>query len=51
MHKVKTKSKVDWIDCGGFNRLYPLIYIMGEGLDPLQVGSQVNHAGFANKSG
>jgi hypothetical protein len=51
MHKVKMISRIDWIDCvGGFNRPYPFIYIKGGGMDPLQVGSQVNPAGFANKS-
>jgi hypothetical protein len=43
-------SRVDWMDCGGFNRLYPFIYIKGGGLDPLQVGSRVNPVGLDNKS-
>jgi hypothetical protein len=30
MHKVKTRSKVDLIDYGGFNRSYPFMYIKGE---------------------
>jgi hypothetical protein len=36
MHKGKTISRVDWIDCGVFNRSYPL---KDESLDPLQVDS------------
>jgi hypothetical protein len=50
MHKVKMISTIDWIDCEGFNRSYPFIYVKGGGLDPLQVGSRVNPVGFANKS-
>jgi hypothetical protein len=42
MYKVKTISRIDWIVCGGFNWLYPFIYIKGGGLDPLQAGSRVN---------
>ena len=49
-NKVKLISRFDWIDCGGFNRPYPFIYIKGGGLDLLQVGSRVNLTGFANKS-
>jgi hypothetical protein len=50
MHKVKMISTNDWIDCEGFNRPYPFIYIKGGGLNPLEVSSRVNLAGFANKS-
>jgi hypothetical protein len=50
MHKVKMISRIGWIDYGGFNRLYPFIYIKGGGLDQLQVCSRVNPVGFANKS-
>jgi hypothetical protein len=49
-NKINLISRFDWIDCGGFNRPYPFIYIKGGGLDPLQVGSRANPAGFANKS-
>jgi hypothetical protein len=34
----------------GFNRPYPFIYIKGEDLDLLQVGSRVNLVDLANKS-
>jgi hypothetical protein len=30
MHKVKTISRLDLINCEGFNRPYPFIYIKGE---------------------
>jgi hypothetical protein len=47
MHKVKTISIVDWIDCGGSTALH--LY-KGEGLDLLQAGSRVNPVGLAKKS-
>ena len=29
-NKVNMNNRFDWIDCGGFNRSYPFIYIKGE---------------------
>jgi hypothetical protein len=49
MYKVKMICRIDRIDCGGFSRSYPFIYKKGVCLDPLQVASRVNPAGFANK--
>jgi hypothetical protein len=48
-NKVNLIGRFDWIDCGGFNRSYPFIYIMRGGLDPLQVGSRAYPMSFANK--
>jgi hypothetical protein len=52
MHKVKTISRVNLIDCGGggVQSTVPFIYIKGGGLDPLQIGSRVNPTGFSYKS-
>jgi hypothetical protein len=50
MHKIKTISRVDWIDCVASIGQYLFIYIKGEGLDPLKVGSRINSVGLANKS-
>jgi hypothetical protein len=50
MHKVKTISRFDLIDCGGGLSVVALHLYKGGGLDSLQVGSRVNPAGLANKS-
>jgi hypothetical protein len=43
-------NRFDWIDCGGSQSTVPLYLYKGGGLNLLQVGSQVNPTGFANKS-
>ena len=42
-------NKFDLIDCG-VQSIVALHLYKGRGLDPLQVGSQVNHVDLANKS-
>lgn len=50
MHKIKTISRVDCIDCGGVQSVLALHLYKGGGLDPLQVSSRVKLTGLANNS-
>jgi hypothetical protein len=50
MHKVKTRNRLDLIDCWGVQSAVALHLYKGGGLDPLQTVSQVNPVVLGNKS-
>jgi hypothetical protein len=50
MHKVKTRNRLDLIDCWGVQSVVALHIYKGGGLDPLQTVFQVNHVVLGNKS-
>ena len=50
MHKVKTRNRLDLIDCWGVQSAVALHLYKGGGLDPLQTVSRVNPAVLGNKS-
>jgi hypothetical protein len=50
MHKVKTRNRLDLIDCWGVQSAVALYLYKGGGLDPLQVVPRANPAVLANKS-
>jgi hypothetical protein len=50
MHKVKTRSRLDLIDCWGLQSAIALHLYKGGGLDPLQTDFRVNPAVLGNKS-
>jgi hypothetical protein len=50
MHKVKTRNRLDLIDCVEVQSVVALHLYKGGGLDPLQVVSRANPAVLANKS-
>jgi hypothetical protein len=50
MHKVKTRNRLDLIDCWGVQSVVALHLYKGGGLDPLQTDFRVNPAVLGNKS-
>jgi hypothetical protein len=50
MHKVKTRNRLDLIDCWGVQLVVTLHLFKGGSLDPFQTVSQVNPAVLGNKS-
>jgi hypothetical protein len=50
MHKVKTRNRLDLIDCLGVQSVLALHLYKGGGLDPLQTVSRVNPVVLGNKS-
>jgi hypothetical protein len=50
MHKVKTRNRLDLIDCWGVQSVVALHLYKGGGLDPLQTVSRVNPVVLGNKS-
>jgi hypothetical protein len=50
MHKVKTRNRLDLIDCWGVQSAVALHLYKGGGLDPLQTVSRVNPVVLGNKS-
>jgi hypothetical protein len=50
MHKVKTRNRLELIDCWGVQSAVALHLYKGGGLDPLQTDFRVNHAFLGNKS-
>jgi hypothetical protein len=50
MHKVKTRNRLDLIDCVGVQSVVALHLYKGEGLDQLQVISRANLVVLDNKS-
>jgi hypothetical protein len=50
MHKVKTRNRLDLIDCWGVSSAVALHLYKGGGLDPLQTVSRTNPAVLGNKS-
>jgi hypothetical protein len=50
MHRVKTRNRLDLIDCWGVQSAVALHLYKGGGLDPLQTVSRVNPAVLGNKS-
>jgi hypothetical protein len=50
MHKVKTRNRLDLIDCWGVQSVIALHLYKGGGLDPHQTVSRVHPAVLGNKS-
>jgi hypothetical protein len=50
MHKVKTRNRLNLIDCWGVQSVVALRIYKGGGLDPLQTVFRVNPAVLGNKS-
>jgi hypothetical protein len=50
MHKVKTRNRLDLINCWGVQSVVALDLYKGGGLDPLQTISRANPAVLGNKS-
>jgi hypothetical protein len=50
MYKVKTRNRLDLIDCWGVQSVVALHLYKGGGLDPLQTDFRVNPAVLGNKS-
>jgi hypothetical protein len=50
MHKVKTRNRLDLIDCWGVQSAVALHLYKRGGLDPLQTDFRVNPVVFGNKS-
>jgi hypothetical protein len=50
MNKVKTRNKLDLIDCWGVQSVVALHLYKGGGLDPLQTVFRVNPVVLGNKS-
>jgi hypothetical protein len=50
MHKVKTRNRLDLIDCWGVQPAVALHLYKGRGLDPLQTDFRVNPVVLGNKS-
>jgi hypothetical protein len=50
MHKVKTRNRLELIDCWGVQSVVALHVYKGGGLDPLQTDFRVNPAVLGNKS-
>jgi hypothetical protein len=49
MHKVKTRNRLDLIDCWGVQSAVTLHLYKGGGLDPFQTVSRANPAVLGNK--
>jgi hypothetical protein len=50
MHKVKTRNRLDLIDCWGVQSVVALHLYKGGGLDPFETVFRVNPAVLGNKS-
>jgi hypothetical protein len=50
MHKVKTRNRLDLIDCSGVQSAVALHLYKGGGLDPLRTDFRVNPTVLDNKS-